>query len=783
MVADSTTPSANSTTFQSPARALLAASRQGTWPQVEELWQKLPIDDVAGTVFGSELMPDLKLFLAESQKKHPKGSAAITDWYEFLLADAAEKSPRGVLNIILFGDVPLLDSDSLRSGLLDLLATVHGDNVDALSVEADFPRTKPTDPMPFRLQLGVFSQLARVHTGGVFRHKFYDLGRVDAIDFAAKTITMSFPPAPGKKLPNAPVIVKFDHRKELLTPIAPDYIVDAGPGTEPSREPNANYLRVSDPAAMREMAENEPGRLVELMALAQKGSIKQAELKALLLQGPMDEAGFKKWWGNARANVVRHDRLKVEGTGASCVFVRLAKAKDFHSVLSEKFSRAATLAERLDAMLNIMRAARDKALPPAGVESVLAVFRAAEARKKSMTSAERISWEYLAAMLLAVLPDAKVPFHIDVAAEIKGNARPADVVLALEVPDFIIGALPDLKAAFPDTWPQVAAEVAERAPLRALRKYLDELVAAKQESVAADLISRVVSFPRRNPDAYMWALKELLTGKVAQELHMGLDAHHMIDDLLSLLEELQRSAHLATPEDEKGLRAFVNKLAKMISESEFKLIADFILKLPVEEARAFYRELHTRKLDETFIQQMLRAMRRTRNDLEDSRGIPVSEAETTILCTEAAYRQKLSELDKLKNVDIPANSKAIGVARELGDLRENAEYQTAKDMQKVLMARMGELTAQIARARQVPADGIDTTAVNFGTKFVAKNDAGDQVSYTLLGPWESDPDKGIISYQAPLGKTFHKRKIGDAVDVTLPNGKKSKFTIATIDKA
>ena len=143
-----------------------------------------------------------------------------------------------------------------------------------------------------------------------------------------------------------------------------------------------------------------------------------------------------------------------------------------------------------------------------------------------------------------------------------------------------------------------------------------------------------------------------------------------------------------------------------------------------------------------------------------------------LLCTQALLDQKTAELDHIMNVEIPENSKEIGIARELGDLRENAEYQYGKDKQKNLNFLMNKLTDEVSAAQVVKPEDVDLQYVSFGTKAIFHdNISGEEVTYTIMGPWESDPTKNILNFKAPLGQKLY----------NLEKGEQTKFSINGVD--
>ena len=156
---------------------------------------------------------------------------------------------------------------------------------------------------------------------------------------------------------------------------------------------------------------------------------------------------------------------------------------------------------------------------------------------------------------------------------------------------------------------------------------------------------------------------------------------------------------------------------------------------------------------------------------------------TGLLCTKAMLEAKKQELDHIMNVEIPENSKEIGIARALGDLRENAEYQYGKDKQKNLNFLMNKLTDEVSAAQVIYPENVDLQYVSFGTKVTFKdNKTGEDVSYTLFGPWESDPSKNILNFKAPLGQAIYNMEVGETKKFNI-NGIDYDYTVKTIELA
>ena len=142
----------------------------------------------------------------------------------------------------------------------------------------------------------------------------------------------------------------------------------------------------------------------------------------------------------------------------------------------------------------------------------------------------------------------------------------------------------------------------------------------------------------------------------------------------------------------------------------------------------------------------------------------------TVPITREGYDNLKKELEKLLNVDRPVNIKAIEEARAHGDLSENAEYHAAKERQAFIESRVQELQVGLGECEIIDIAGPYEKAV-FGATVTLENiETGEERTYTLVGPYESDPENGKISVSAPLGKALIGREEGDNVKVKTPKG-------------
>lgn len=150
-----------------------------------------------------------------------------------------------------------------------------------------------------------------------------------------------------------------------------------------------------------------------------------------------------------------------------------------------------------------------------------------------------------------------------------------------------------------------------------------------------------------------------------------------------------------------------------------------------------------------------------------------------IYVTKETLEQMKIELQHLKGVERPAASRAIAEAREKGDLKENAEYDAAKEAQGLLEARINRMDAELANARILDVSTIDTSKVSILTKVTITNKATKKsVTYQLVSEKEADLKLFKISVTSPIGKGLLGKREGDVAEIIAPNGK----IIFSIDK-
>ncbi|MBP9087229.1 MAG: transcription elongation factor GreA [Kofleriaceae bacterium] len=149
--------------------------------------------------------------------------------------------------------------------------------------------------------------------------------------------------------------------------------------------------------------------------------------------------------------------------------------------------------------------------------------------------------------------------------------------------------------------------------------------------------------------------------------------------------------------------------------------------------------------------------------------------------TPSGYASMRVHLKRLKDVDRPANSRAIEIARGHGDLSENADYSAAKEEQGMIEAKIRDFEAKLAQSEVIDPTKLSGDHVKFGaTVTLEESDSGERITYTIVGAHEADIKRGRISVGAPLARAMIGKSIGDTLVMDNPKGKR-EFEVTKVE--
>src|SRR5207245_4208131 len=244
----------------------------------------------------------------------------------------------------------------------------------------------------------------------------------------------------------------------------------------------------------------------------------------------------------------------------------------------------------------------------------------------------------------------------------------------------------------------------------------------------------------------------------------------------AILAALEREQHGAPGRASKLHRAFVEDrqlLGQMLANTDIGIARDAVRRLQLSPL-----------FDELTKRSLLARIIRIHPELEtmSTRAQPEEKAAPLIVSWSSLEKRK-AEYEELVRVKIPENSKEIALARSYGDLSENFEFKAAKQMQSVLMRRKADLEQMLHDARGTSFENPDTSRVSIGTIVTLRNaETNNEETYTILGAWDGDPDRHIISYQTAIGQALLGHAVAETISLNTEDSV-AQFIIVSIQPA
>src|SRR5205809_4378441 len=248
------------------------------------------------------------------------------------------------------------------------------------------------------------------------------------------------------------------------------------------------------------------------------------------------------------------------------------------------------------------------------------------------------------------------------------------------------------------------------------------------------------------------------------------------DLFAAILAALEREQHNSPGRASRLQRALVD---------DRELLGEMFKKTDVGLARDAMRRLQLTPLfDELTKRSLLARMVKVYPELESMiAGAQPEEKAAPLIVSWSSLEKRRAEHEELVKVKIPENSKEIAIARSYGDLSENFEFKAAKQMQSVLMRRKAELEQMLHDARGTSFENPDTSRVSIGTIVTLRNaETNNEETYTILGAWDGDPDRHIISYQTAIGQALLGHAVAETISLNTEEGI-AQFIIVSIEPA
>jgi transcription elongation factor GreA len=585
-------------------------------------------------------------------------------------------------------------------------------------------------------------QLEKLKPGTFCLHKSWGFGRVNEWNLLLNQIVIDFA---GKK--SHPM--QAEYAAENVTPLTPEHFL---------------ARKATDLAAVKNLARENPPALVRNILESLDGKATTQQISEWLVGDVFTETEWKRWWESTKK------ALKASG-----VFSVPAKKTDPIQIRGEGVSHA-------DELLDAFNKARQ---PKAQIAALEQIAKSHQQFKEGQLQPVIATMENMTVRNQRMHPE--FAFELIIARDDLLARNPSLhsthvgltlSKLILEEEKRLISILPKLPAA-------KEKKILQALPSALGPAWTDRALYLMQESHGR----MVAQIPRVLSEA----------GK-HEELRMTLERsireHSATSEMLAwLCGERESWSELVTPEllgaifaalerEQHNTAGRAGKLYRTLVEDR-QLLGDIFRKCDVATARDWMRRLQLSHLfDELTKRSLLARLVKVYPELESMITGAQSEDETApLIVSWSSLERRKTEYEELVKTKIPENTREIALARSYGDLSENFEFKAAKQMQSVLMRRKTELEQMLHNARGTSFENVDTSRVSIGTIVTLRNvETNQEETYTILGAWDGDPDRNVISYQTAIGQALLGHEIGDNVSLNAEHGV-DQVTIVSIQPA
>ena len=581
--------------------------------------------------------------------------------------------------------------------------------------------------------------LTKLAEGGCCTHRSWGFGRIKTVDTVFARFTIDFPGKPGHTM-------DLSFAADNLKPIPKDHIL---------------ARKASDLDAVRHLAAHHLD-LIKLVLNSYDGKATPDQIQAVLTPDVIRD-DWKKWWETAKREMKKDGHFIVPTKKTEPVVFQ-AKETSLQDRLLADFRAAKGLKARILVVTEVIKLASDLTDKKAAAGEIITALNADITSHLRTQPAVALEAVFARDELAGAAGLQPATLEIS-AAQIWGQDLKFGPMLELIPAVKHHRALASYKEANPERWQETLRGSLNFVSAKLVKELASLLIAEGKLEVLKETLAKLVRQHTASSELLLW---------------FGRERSDTFADILG--PEVFRAMLTAMERDQFNEKRS-NRLRDFILEDQ-ELLNELTASADIEVVKDLTRALQLSPVFDDMDKRSLLARLVKKHPAVQSlvSGEQTKQDSTIQVSWESLERRRL-EYQELVQKKIPANSKEIAIARSYGDLRENHEYKSAKEMQKILMRRKEELEAQMMRARGTDFSNAKTDAVNIGTVVGATDLATNQhETFTILGAWDSDPDKGIISYLTPIGQALLNRKVGDEVEFEL-HGTKRRHRIESIATA
>jgi len=560
------------------------------------------------------------------------------------------------------------------------------------------------------------------HTGGWGTGEIVDLSPV------REQLAVEFENVPGRKH------ITFINAFKTLIPLKDDSFL---------------ARRFSNPDKLEQEAKKDPVGIIKLL-LRDLGPKTAAEIKDELCELVIPESEWTKWWQTARAKIKKDTMLETPETLKG--EFRLRKTEVPHEErLRDAIHSKTDLNEIIQTTYSFVRDLPTM-LKKEDVKNSLKAKLISLLEDPALTKGQELQ--------LLLLLDGYFDYQIPEKSikDIISNLKEfEDIINSIDVMVFKKRILVLIRE-FRSDWIPLFLSLFNSLDQGALRDYILKELNQGPDEAKKSLIAQLkdlLAHPTKNPDLFVWYFQKIVS-KTNKDLPFSdKEGQCLFFEAFFILF----SAIESRPE----YRDLVKKMYTLLSNKRYAVVRTIIEGTSLEFIKEFLLLVSKCQTLTDHDMKILRSLAEVVHpSLAATKKRKSSQLDENIVwTTEAGYLKTQERARQVGTVEIVENAREIEAARALGDLRENSEYKFALEKRSRLQGELKMLSEQLNRARLITRDDISPNEVGIGSVVDVQDSNNGTTSYTILGPWEADPEVHVLSFQSKFAQAMYGLKIGD----------------------
>lgn len=562
------------------------------------------------------------------------------------------------------------------------------------------------------------------HTGG------WGTGEIVDISFVREHLVIEFENVSGRK------DLSFANGFKVLIPL-----------------PHTHFLarRFSNPDLLEKEGREDPVGLIKLL-LHDLGPKSAAEIKDELCELVIPEADWTKWWQGARAKIKKTPIIEAPDSIKEPFYLRKAELTP-EERLQEAMQNKTDINQIIQTTYNFVRdtpnALKNSATKESLQDKLLQLLKAPDITEDQQLQIYLLLEQYF----------GYGPANGKIAELVQQQKNLERLVQSIDIVAFKKRALVAIKDNRPD-WASLFLNLLFIISQAQLRDYiLRELNGyEKGRSLLEKKLQELVIHPAQYPEMFVWYFQKLVNDEDSGIPFANHERrNHFFESFFILFSALE-----GQPEQ----RDLLKKMYSMLSIKRYALVRQLLQGTTLEFAKEL---LLLASKCQTLTGHDMKILRSLTEVVHPSLAPPKQkkgkeEGHEEIWTTEKGYLKVQDRIRQIGTVEMVENAREIEAARALGDLRENSEFKFAQERRARLQSELKTLSSQLNRARIIAPDDVHSNEVGIGSIVNVIDPQGKRSSFTILGPWDADPDRNVLSFNSKLAQSMLGKQVGDGFD-------------------